>query len=603
MVTAAEDDDMNNEMITIVHTAEGDNSGYAGQTVNVVVTIVDNDSPSLMIGTTSATVAEEGTTSWTVRLNTKPDTNVTVAQTVVAGDGANPDADAVTVTEGATSLTFTPDNWDKPQTVTITGAADADLANETAAVTHTPSGATGYDADLARTVPVSVTDNDTASLVLSKTTVEVTETDSDVQVADAFNVKLSAMPASDVTITVSSNNTDVEIAANDATLTIQPSNWDTGEGVSLTIKADDEGDNESATISLSASGAEFAGKTGSVVVNVTDDDQPGITVSETSISFNNESGSETFTVVLNTMPANDVVVRVSSSDAGAVTVSSGATQDAASVDLTFTGGSGGDWASPQTVTVEPVSDADVGDESVTLTVAVQSGPYSVPSRSVAVTVTDNTTGNLVLVPTSLTVDEGGNDTYTVVLSAPGKTDVTVKISSADTAVATVSHSSLTFTPQNYATPQMVTVYGTQDEDSANDTGLQIGHTASGGGYDISTAQNVTVTVTDDDTPSLVMSATELTVNEGGTGTYTVKLNTQPTGSVTVNITGAGGNNEVTIDKSSLVFTTGNWNSTQTVMVTGVEDDNDLTNDDGYAGTPCHGRRLRQRDCDGYGHGE
>ena len=145
-------------------------------------------------------------------------------------------------------------------------------------------------------------------------------------------------------------------------------------------------------------------------------------------------------------------------------------------------------------------------------------------------------------------------------------------------MATVSHSSLTFTPQNYATPQTVTVYGTQDEDSAEGT-TTIPHTASGGGYDISTAQNVTVTVTDDDTPSLVMSTTELTVNEGGTGTYTVKLNTQPTGSVTVNITGAGGNSdEVTIDKSSLVFTTETWNSAQTVTVTGVEDDGDLTDD-------------------------
>ena len=166
----------------------------------------------------------------------------------------------MTVTEGA-SLIFTPDNWDKPQTVKIMGADDADLANETAAVTHTPSGATGYTADIARTVPVSVTDNDTASLVLSKTTVEVTEGDDDVQVADAFNVKLSAMPASEVTITVSSNNTDVEIGSDDESLTIQPSDWNTGDNVSLTIKEDSEGDNESATISLSASGAEFAGKT------------------------------------------------------------------------------------------------------------------------------------------------------------------------------------------------------------------------------------------------------------------------------------------------------------------------------------------------------
>ena len=53
-------------------------------------------------------------------------------------------------------------------------------------------------------------------------------------------------------------------------------------------------------------------------------------------------------------------------------------------------------------------------------------------KSVAVTVTDDDTGNLVLVPNSLTVDEGSNNTYTVVLSAPGNANVTVKISSADT---------------------------------------------------------------------------------------------------------------------------------------------------------------------------
>ena len=576
-VTAAHDDDMDDETITIVHTAEGDNSGYAGQTVNVVVTIKDDDTPGLMIGAATATVAEGGTTSWTVRLNTKPSVNVIVTPGTAAGSGDNADGNAVTVS-GA--LTFTPDNWDDTQNVTVTGVEDPDLVNETAEVTHLVSGSDpGYTDALNRTVPVSITDNDTASLVLSKTTVEVTETNSDVSVQNAFNVKLSAMPASDVTIAVSSDNTDVEIVSSDASLTIQRSQWDTGENVSLTINPDDEGDNENATISLSASGAEFAGKTAAVTVNITDDDQPGITVSETSISFNNESGSETFTVVLNTMPANDVVVRVSSSDSDAVTVRSGATQGAASVDLTFTGGSGGNWASLQTVTVEPVDDADVGDESVTLTVAVQSGPYSVPGRSVAVTVTDDDVGTMTVAPTTLPVTEGLTATYTVVLDQQPGGNVTVTLANSTPAAATVNPATLTFTTSDWNREKTVTVTGVEDDDDQNGN-TTIGHTASGGGFEITSSQdNVTVTVTDNDQPELILNKDKLTVAEaGGTGTYTVRLKTLPTGTVTVAVTSADAT-KARVDKPSLTFSITTWNQAQTVTVTGVPDDSDAGDDE------------------------
>ncbi len=574
VVTAAEDDDMDDETITIVHTAEGDNSGYAGQTVNVVVTIIDNDSPSLMIGTTSATVAEEGTTSWTVRLNTKPDTNVTVEQTVVAGDGANADQTAVTVTEGA-SLIFTPDNWDKPQTVKIMGADDADLANETAAVTHTPSGATGYTAEIARTVPVSITDNDTASLVLSKTTVEVTEGDIDVTVTDAFNVKLSAMPASEVTITVSSNNTDVEIASDDESLTIQPNDWNTGDNVSLTIKADDESDDERATISLSASGAEFAGKTGSVVVNVTDNDQPGITVSKSEITLDMDADTDNFTVVLNTNPGGNVTVRVSSSDGGAVKVSAAGGQAADFVDLTFTDLN---WAEAQTVSVAGQDDADVGDESVTISVAATSG-YSVSGKSVAVTVTDDDTGSMTVDPTTLTVTEGSTATYTVVLDQQPGGNVTVTLANSTPAAATLNNATLTFTTSDWNQAKTVTVTGVEDDDAENGS-TTIGHTAEGGGFEIASSQDdVTVTVTDNDQPELILSRDTLTVAEaGGTGTYTVRLKTEPTGTVAVQVE-SGTTAKATVDKSSLTFTTQNWSQAQTVTVTGVPDDTDATDDE------------------------
>ncbi len=570
-VTAAHDEDDADETITIVHTAEGDGSGYAGQTVNVVVTIKDDDTPGLMIGATSATVAEGGTTEWTVRLNTKPSENVTVTPTVAAGSGTNADINAVTVS-GA--LTFTPDNWDDTQKVTVTGAEDPDLVNETAEVQHVVGGnADGYNTTLNRTVPVSVTDNDTASLVVRETTVAVTEGDSDVTVTDAFNVQLSAMPASQVTITVTSNNTDVEIVSGDESLTIQPSDWDTGEGVSLTIKDDSDGDNESATISLSAAGAEFAGKTAAVTVNVTDNNQPGITLNKSEIALTSDADTDTFSVVLNTNPDGNATVRVSSSDGGAVQVSAGGGQAADFVDLTFTDQ---DWDNTQTVTVNGQDDADVGDESVTITVAATSG-YSVSSKSVAVTVEDDDTGTMTIDPTSVTVTEGSTAEYTVVLDQQPGGNVTVTLANSTPAAATVNASSLTFTTGNWNQKQTVTVTGVEDDDDQNDS-TTIGHTASGGGYAITSAQNVQVTVTDNDQPELILNKDELTVAEaGGTGTYTVRLKTEPTGNVTVAIT-MQPTGKATVDKTNLTFSTSNWSQTQTVTVTGVPDDDDLADD-------------------------
>ena len=60
------------------------------------------------------------------------------------------------------------------------------------------------------------------------------------------------------------------------------------------------------------------------------------------------------------------------------------------------------------------------------------------------------------------------------------------------------------------------------------------------------------------------------VNEGGaTATWSLKLNSQPSGDVTV---GASSNDttEATVSPSSLTFTSSNWNVTQTVTATGVE---------------------------------
>ena len=94
--------------------------------------------------------------------------------------------------------------------------------------------------------------------------------------------------------------------------------------------------------------------------------------------------------------------------------------------------------------------------------------------------------------------------------------------------------------------------------------------------------NLTLVLVNGDGPNVVISKTDLEVNEkGGTGTYTVKLNKVPSQSVTVNLRVAD-SSVATVSPASLTFEVDNsngkiWSSPQTVTVTGVDDliDNDV----------------------------
>ncbi|MEG3941428.1 DUF4347 domain-containing protein, partial [Microcoleus sp. S36b_A3] len=92
------------------------------------------------------------------------------------------------------------------------------------------------------------------------------------------------------------------------------------------------------------------------------------------------------------------------------------------------------------------------------------------------------------------------------------------------------------------------------------------------GIALGTTTNQSVTITDNDTAGVTITPTTgLTTTEaGGTATFTVKLNTQPTADVTIPLSSSK-TTEGTVDKSSLTFTSANWNTPQTVTVTGVDD--------------------------------
>ena len=90
----------------------------------------------------------------------------------------------------------------------------------------------------------------------------------------------------------------------------------------------------------------------------------------------------------------------------------------------------------------------------------------------------------------------------------------------------------------------------------------------------SASSESTTTTTDDTTTNTagftISSISGNTTESGGTATFTVKLNSQPTADVSVAVSSSD-TSEGTVSPSSLTFTTSNYNSAQTVTVTGVND--------------------------------
>ncbi len=176
-------------------------------------------------------------------------------------------------------------------------------------------------------------------------------------------------------------------------------------------------------------------------------------------------------------------------------------------------------------------------------------------------------------PTTLAVDEAGNGTYTLALTRRPTVPVTIMVSNPDATAVTLSATSLTFSTDNWNSVQTVTVSGVEDTDADHET-VQLTHTATSTDADYAggvTIDPVAVTLNDNDTPGVTVSTTTLTVHErGGTGMYTLRLNTPPTEAVTISVTHSNAA-AATVSPTSLMFSATDWNTAKTITVTGVED--------------------------------
>ena len=552
----------------------------AGSTTSVAVTISDNDTAGVTVveagGSTTVSEDPSVTDTYTVRLDSQPLTNVVVRATAPAGvqiDG--PAAGSSWVSQ--LDLTFTPSNWGTAQTVTVRGQNDSVVnAGGKRDVTIAQSVHTGdtggkYTTSTAvANVDVDVTDDDTAGVTVAGGPLTVSE---DPSVTDTYTVRLTSEPLNNVIVTAAAP-AGAQVSTDGGTtwgssrdLTFNPSGsglWSSAQTVHVRGTDDDidnAGDRRAVSIaheimSGNGDGGSYTPSLGiaAVSVTVTDDDTAGVTVVETSgsttVSENNSTPTDSYTVVLASEPLNDVVVRATVPAGAQISVDGGSSWGS-SRDLTFTPSN---WETAQTVVVRGVDD-DIDNANnrrvVEIGHAITDGDgsrYTSSSPSVAavsVTVNDDSDAAAVVVvqsggSTVVPENQSSTDSYTVRLGSEPLNDVIVTASApAGAQVSTDGGSSwgssrdLTFNPSGsgiWSAAQTVTVRGTQDIiDNPNDRrDVTVTHSiASGNGdgsrYTTSTPSmpSVSVRVNDDDAKPTGISLTtnrNTAVSEGTVST-------------------------------------------------------------------------------------
>ena len=508
------------------------------------VGLLDDDPRGVAVDPTTISLEEPApsetavASSYTVKLNSKPTDTVTVT---VGGANSAVSLSGATLSNTNT-LTFTTSNWDTAQTVTVTPVEDANGTGETITLTHIQSGGdyTGIAAD---SVTVNVTDSDTRNVVLSPTSLTVTEGD---DTGVSYTVKLSTQPSDTVSVSIGGHSgTDLSISgaapSNSNTLTFSTSNWNTAQMVTVKAGHDGNADDESETLTHTASGGDYANLTKDLPVTVTDDAPATVTVSFGAAAYTvaESDDSDTtdvtentveVTVSLNADPERTVVIPIETANQGGattadysgvpqnVTFDSGDTSksftftaahdtvddDGESVKLSF-GASLPDGVSARTTDEATVTITD--DDVPSVTVSFGAAAYTVAESD------DSDTTNV----TENTVE------VTLTLSADPERTVVIPIEKTNQGGATTADYS--GVPQNVTfdsgdTSKSFTF--TAETDTVDDDGesVKLSFGASlPDGVTAGTTDEATVTITDDDVPSVTVSF--------GSAAYTVAESDDP----------------------------------------------------------------------------
>lgn len=417
---------------------------------------------------------------------------------------------------------------------------------------------------------------------------------------DTYTVSLGRRPDTGTTTTVSLVPSTTGIQVSPAgPFTFDETNWSVPVTVTVTTTNDATAEppgTATITHNVTSTDATYNRVNSPVVlVNVLDND-PALNVTQTNIFTTVREGGttgtggtpnvgDTFTVGLNGRnPATGTTVTVTLVPNAQITVSP-ATVSFTSVDT-----------ATKTVTVTAVDDTTMESTphngfigfNVASTDSYFNGAFVPP---VTVFVTDNESPGVSIVEssgtTSTTEASTTTDSFTVVLTQAPTANVVLDFNggtqsrlSTTSSVGSGTTAALTFTPANWATAQTIWTL------PVDDTAAELRHLApinvsvngtSASEYAALTIPAVTHIITDNTSDNTTATNLVRIAESSGfssvtesttTDTFTVVLGQQPTGPVTLTFTG---DSQVAASPATVVFSTTNWNTAQTVTMRAIDD--------------------------------
>ncbi len=305
----------------------------------------------------NTSVAEAGgADTYNVVLESEPTHNVVV--TATAGDGAAIQISVGEEEPGASgSLVFTPDNWNTPQTITVTGVddnIDSPGDSRETSITHTAQSPDGdYQGITIDPVSVTVTDDDAAptSITLS---VDVDSVAEDVNPAPTITVtatvdgptRFGVEQTVAVAVAGSGETNVVDYTATPSSFNVSiPAGADTGVGTFSLEPTDDSTEEDDETVTVSGSASPGGATVSPATITITDDDGmaalPVVNFRNPTSSFAEGSGTVNIVLDLDTAPTNAITINYTlsgtatlgtdytisgvTSNSGTVSVNSGAT--------------------------------------------------------------------------------------------------------------------------------------------------------------------------------------------------------------------------------------------------------------------------------------
>ena len=453
-------------------------AGYGiGAASGARITITDNDTAGVTVGDGTRSVMEGRSITYTLTLDSKPTRYVIIT----------PSSDATDKATVSDPVLFTPDDWKRPRTVTITGVAPG-----TATISHqADSSDSFYSSTLSiDSVDVTVTSSSLYGISSSATANEGDDAELTITLrkdAPAGGLEFTVTPA----YVVGAGQTAAaaaDLSSPPATVSV-PENQRTAT-LSIPIARDAlvEGDETfTVTIATSATGwNKTADGADTATLTITDLTRE-VSLAASSFTVGESDGKVSVGVAVSGTHGDTITATLTLTDGGA-TRGTDYGDASATAQVSFAPGE-----TSATLDVAILAD-DLAEGSETFTIAITavSTGHAIHGISNAATVTiiDDDSEGVTVTPTTLSVVEFGDGAYTVVLGAKPTANVTVTPTSGSTDNATVS-GPVTFTPGNWSTPQQITVSGVQEGNST------ISHavTSDDSKYAALTPDSVAVTVT------------------------------------------------------------------------------------------------------------